>query len=77
MAIDFLQGAREIIRIVDGVGVGEEEIASAGSLCSGPTGVVLAGEASATGEVERWGVEQRDSVVGCGGFGGDFAGSVG
>ncbi len=50
--VDFAEGAGEIVGIVDGVRVGEEEIASLCGLGSRPAGVVLAGEASACGEIE-------------------------
>ena len=77
MAVDLLKGPGEIVGVVDGVGVGEEEVASAGGLRAGPAGVVFAGEASARGQVEGWGFEEGDTAVLCGDFGCDIEGLVG
>jgi len=77
MAIGFAEGAGDVVGFVDGVCVGEEEILAACCLCAGPAGVVLAGESSVDGEVELRGVENVDSCVARGCFGGDVARVVG
>ena len=51
------EGAREVVGLVDRVGVGEEEVLAAGGLCSGPAGVALACESSAVAQVQRRRVE--------------------
>ena len=77
MPVRFTERAGDVVGFVDGVGVGEEEVSSAGGLCSDPAGVAFAGESSAAGQVERRSVEEDHSVVFCRCFSGDFASLVG
>ena len=77
MTVQFAKRAGEIVGFVECVGVGEKEVSSSGLLCTGPACVALAGEASASGQVEGRSVEKDDSVVtGCS-FLSDQAGPVG
>ncbi len=73
---ELVAGAGETAGFVDGVGVGEQEEATAGSLGSGPAGVVFPGEAALRGEVKRGGFEEGDALKG-GGFRGDRGGLIG
>jgi hypothetical protein len=75
--VQFAKRAGEVVGFVDGVGVGEEEVLSASFLCGGPARIALAGEPSASGEVEGWGIEKNDSIVAGRGLLSDLAGIVG
>ena len=60
--LGLVERVREAARLVDGVCVGEEEMAAAGDLRCCPAGVVLTGESSTGAEVERGSVEDCNSV---------------
>jgi hypothetical protein len=77
MAFGFAEGAGDVVGFVEGVCVGEEDVFAACCLRAGPAGVVLAGESSVGAEVEFGGVENVDSCVTRGCFGGDVAGVIG
>ena len=63
MLLGLSEGARDVVGLVDRIGIGEEEMTSAGGLCAGPSGVALACESSVAAEVQRWRVEQDDAFV--------------
>ena len=63
------ESAGEIVHLVHGVRVGKEKLSASGGLCPGPAGVVLAGKAAATAQVERRSIEDDYAVVAGGGFG--------
>ena len=77
MPIGLSKGAGDVVGLVDRVGVGEEEMMSAGCLCAGPACVALACESAGAAQVQRWSVEENDAVMAGGGLSCDHAGVVG